>query len=71
MLLVQLRNTLCKSTYVEIIRPRSRDPLWPTETIYTGEAQTMPGIYDTRRIDRIGTGVNKCGNPEIVIFLEC
>lgn len=70
MLLVQLRKALCPSTYVEIVRPMSRDPLYLIEIVYTGEAQRMPIMYDERRIDQIGTCTNKFDNPEIVIMLE-
>ena len=70
MLLVQLRKTLCPSTYVEISRPVFRDPRRPSEMIYEGEAQHMPIVYDERRIDKIGAGVNRFGSPEIMIKLE-
>ena len=70
MLLVQLRKALCESTYVEIVKPMSRDPLYPIKKIYTGEARNMPLMYDERRIEKIGTSVNRCGNPEILVTLE-
>lgn len=70
MLLVQLRKALSPSTYVEIVRPMYREPLHPIEIVYTGEARHMPIMYDERRIDQIGTSVNKCDNPEILIMLE-
>ena len=70
MLLVQLRKTLCPSTYVEISRPLFRDPRHPSEMIYEGEAQHMPIMYDERRIDKIGSGVNRFDNPAILIKLE-
>ncbi len=70
MLLVQLRKTLCPSTYVEISRPVFRDPRRPSEMIYEGEALRMPSLYDDRRVDKIGTSVNRFGSPEILIRLE-
>lgn len=70
MLLVQLRKALCPSTYVEIWRPRFRDPNQTPEVIYEGEAQHMPIMYDERRIDKIGTSVNRFESPEIIIRLE-
>ena len=70
MLLVQLRKALCDSTYVEILNSMSRDPLTPYRAIYTGEARNIPLMYDDRRIEKIGTSVNKCGNPEILVMLE-
>ena len=69
MLLVQLRKTLCNSTYVEIIRPALRSPE-PVKTVYAGEACKMPVMYDNDRIAQIGTSVNRCNNPEILIMLE-
>lgn len=54
MLLVQLRKTICPSTYVEILRPVFREPRRPFEIIYEGEARHMPIMYDDRRIDKIG-----------------
>ena len=70
MLLVQLRKALCSSTYVEIMRPRFRDANYAYEVIYTGEALNMPLMYDERRIEKIGTSVNRYGNPEILVTLE-
>lgn len=70
MLLVQLRKSLCRSTYVEITRPVFRDPCQPPEVIYEGEALHIPIMYDERRIDKIGTSVNRFGSPEILIRLD-
>lgn len=70
MLLVQLRKSLCRSTYVEITRPVFRDPHRPPEVIYEGEALRMPSLYDDRRVDKIATSVNRFGSPEILIRLE-
>ena len=69
MLLVQLRKTLCNSTYVEIIRPALRRPE-AVKAVYSGEACKMPVMYDNDRVGKIGTSVNRCGNPEILIMLE-
>lgn len=70
MLLVQLRKTLCRSTYVEISRPLFRDSNKISEMIYEGEALRMPSLYDDRRVDKIAAGVNRFGNPAILIKLE-
>ena len=72
MLLVQLRKTLCPSTYVEIIKPDHLflDVKYSDKVVYTGEARHMPVMYDEVRIDKIGTSVNRCGSPEILIKLE-
>lgn len=70
MLMVQLRKVICADTYVEISKPVFREPCRPDEMVYEGEAHSMPVLYDDRRIDKLASGVNRFGNPAILIKLE-
>lgn len=69
MLMVQLRKVICNDSYVEVSKPVYREPARPDELVYEGEARGMPILYDDRRIEKIGSGVNRFGNPAILIKL--
>lgn len=75
MLLIQLKNTLCPSTYVEIYKKDTRciDPekgMYYNKLLYEGEARSIPCHLESDRIERIGAMRNRYGSSEVCINLE-
>ena len=75
MLLIQLQNAACPSTYFEIYEKDYRriEPergSYCNKLLYEGEAQHVPALIQTRRIERLGAMQNRFGSSCIAINLE-
>ena len=75
MLLIQLQNAACPSTYLEIYEKDTRKidvnrGAYCNRLVYEGEARSVPALINTRRIERLGAMPNRYGNSCIVVNLE-